>query len=125
MQRFRPVWLGIGLLAILAGALLGPLPSAQAADSRYFVETKHTVSGAFWAYWQSHGGLSQQGFPITEEFAETSKVDGQQYTIQYFERAVFEKHPENSPPNDVLLTPLGTFALQERYPNSAPPGQHV
>jgi len=126
MQKRRYAWLGIGVLALLSGVFTAPGPSARAAeDAHYFKETKHTVSGVFWDYWQSHGGLLQQGYPITEEFAETSQVDNNPYTVQYFERAVFELHPENTPPNNVLLTPLGTYILEQRYPEADPPGQKV
>jgi branched-chain amino acid transport system substrate-binding protein len=34
--------------------------------------------------------------------------------VQYFERAVFELHPENQAPNDVLLSQLGTFRLKQK-----------
>ena len=30
---------------------------------RLFAETGHTVGGKFRAYWESHGGLAQQGYP--------------------------------------------------------------
>jgi len=93
--------------------------TAQGSE-RYFPETKRTVKGIFWKYWQEHGGLAQQGFPISEEFTEVSDLDGKPYTVQYFERAVFEKHPENKPPHDVLLSQLGTFRFKEKYPNGAP-----
>src|SRR3954470_17205138 len=71
--------------------------SAQ-AGSRYFPETGHTVKGRFLAYWLANGGLVQQGYPISDEFQETSDLNGHVYTVQYFERAVFELHPENEPP---------------------------
>ena len=64
--------------------------------SRSFPETGKTVSGRFLQYWETHGGLAQQGFPISEEMQEKSDVDGNTYTVQYFERAVFEMHPESS-----------------------------
>jgi hypothetical protein len=35
--------------------------------------------------------------------------------VQYFERAVFEYHPENQPPYNVLLSQLGTFRYREKY----------
>jgi acetyl esterase/lipase len=35
--------------------------------------------------------------------------------VQYFERAVFESHPENKAPYDVLLSQLGTFRHDELY----------
>jgi beta propeller repeat protein len=80
-----------------------------------FKETSHWVGGKFLAYWQSHGGLAQQGFPISDEFTEVSDLNGQAYLVQYFERAVFEYHPENQSPNDVLLSQLGTFQYRQKY----------
>jgi acetyl esterase/lipase len=80
-----------------------------------FPETGKRLGGRFLQYWQTHGGLPQQGYPISEEFTETSALDGKPYTVQYFERAVFEYHPENPPPNDILLSQLGTFRYQTRY----------
>lgn len=71
-------------------------------------------------YWDAHGGLPQQGFPISGEMSEVSETDGRTYTVQYFERAVFELHPENRPPNDILLSLLGSFAYRQKYPNGAP-----
>src|SRR4029453_2680814 len=44
-------------------------------------------------------------------------------TVQYFERAVFEYHPENQPPNDVLLSQLGTFRYKVKYPSATPASQ--
>jgi hypothetical protein len=88
-------------------------------EGRLFPETGHYVGGLFLKYWEEHGGLAQQGYPISEEFEERSDLDGRTYTVQYFERAVFEHHPENPPPFDVLLSQLGTFRLKELYPNGA------
>lgn len=93
-------------------------PNQQANNSTgslLFHETGHRVGGKFLLYWQEHGGLMQQGFPISEEFTEVSDLNGKPYTVQYFERAVFELHPENPPPYDVLLSQLGTFQYREKY----------
>jgi phosphate transport system substrate-binding protein len=79
-----------------------------------FAATGHSVGGKFRAYWESRGGLPQQGYPISDEFQEKNQTDGKTYTVQYFERAVFELHTENAPPNDVLLSLLGTFAWQAK-----------
>ena len=57
-------------------------------SSLYFTETKHNLSSGFKNDLEHNGGLSVFGFPISEEFTE----DG--YTVQYFERARFEYHPE-------------------------------
>src|SRR5207248_10602523 len=42
------------------------------ANSQLFPETNKTVSGDFLAYWKTHGGLAQQGYPISEEIQERS-----------------------------------------------------
>ena len=109
----------IGL--ILAGLVLTTAPGAVQgqADCMAFKETGKSVCGKFLAYWKAHGGLAQQGFPISGEFREVSDVDGKPYTVQYFERAVFELHPENQPPFNVLLSQLGTFQYKKKYPNDA------
>jgi len=93
---------------------------AHADDSRTFPETGKTVSGKFLDYWNNNGGLAQQGYPISDEVQEQSDTDGKTYTMQYFERAVFEMHPENQPPYDVLLSLLGTFYYNDKYKGNAP-----
>jgi hypothetical protein len=136
--------LGLAALLLIAGSpwagpqatvqgqgLPSPLPTAPPTPvpppptSRYFPETGHTVGGRFLEYWNEHGGLAQQGYPLSDEVQEISEVNGQPYTVQYFERAVFERHPEYSPPYDVLLTLLGVFEYQKRYGAAGAPNQHV
>ncbi|HEY0070172.1 MAG TPA: hypothetical protein VGE04_09420 [Chloroflexia bacterium] len=86
-----------------------------------FPETGHVAGGKFLQYWQEHGGLAQQGYPVSEEFTEVSELDGKPYTVQYFERAVFEIHPENAgTPYEVLLSQLGTLRFKAKYPNGEP-----
>jgi hypothetical protein len=85
----------------------------------YFAEVGHTLGGVFRDYWQKHGGLAQFGYPLTEEFTETSPTDGKPYVTQYFERARFEQHPENKPPYNVLLGLLGRTVTAGRE-NEAP-----
>jgi phospholipase C len=102
-----------------AGTLQVSSPTQQNA-SITFPQTGQTVQGRFLQYWQNHGGLAQQGYPITPERHEKSDVDGNTYTMQYFERAVFELHPENQPPYDVLLSLLGDIRYKQKYPDGAP-----
>ena len=85
--------------------------------TRTFPETGKSISGRFLQYWEAHGGLAQQGFPISDEIQERSEIDGKTYTVQYFERAVFELHPENQAPNDVLLSLLGALRYKSKYPD--------
>ncbi len=115
----------IGIAVLSLTVLAGPVPGhgqgiSPPGEQRYFAETGHTVTGRFLQYWEQHGGLAQQGYPLTEEVTEVSPIDGKTYTVQYFERAVFEHHPENSPPYDVELSLLGSLAYQQKYPSGAP-----
>ena len=73
---------------------LSSLPSfAQTTGCQTFAETGKTVCGRFLDYWQKNGGLAQQGLPLSGPFSEVSDLNGKTYTVQYFERAVFEAHP--------------------------------
>lgn len=89
----------------------------------FFAETGHAVCGALWSYWQAHGvsldarrgwsyseNLALWGFPLSGELTETN--DGVTVTVQYFERARLELHPENSAPYNVLSGLLGRSAWQ-------------
>lgn len=85
------------------------------ADDHYFSETGHNVPAIFYQYWLSHGGLEQQGFPITDAKMETNSVDGKEYLTQYFERARFEHHLEfKDTKSEVLLGLLGVEVLKCR-----------
>ena len=106
---------------LLVGVVALPSHGANAQGaSRTFPETGQTVKGRFLEYWNANGGLPQQGYPISAEIQEKSDTDGKTYTVQYFERAVFESHPENSPPFDVLLSLLGNFYYAQKHQGGAP-----
>ena len=102
----------LGLLAVSdfhPGAALGEgaAPAWEPAPTtRLFAETGFRVGGRFLAYWQANGGLALYGYPLTGEIRERLE-DGREYTVQYFERARLEYHPENADPRDQLL--LGQF----------------
>jgi hypothetical protein len=101
----------------------GQVPNAE-PGARLFPETGKTLGGTFQRYWDTHGGLRQQGFPISNEFIEVNDLDGKPYKVQYFERAVFELHPEFAgTPNEVLLSQVGTFAERIRHAGPVPPTQ--
>jgi hypothetical protein len=124
-SRFTPL-VALAVLVVLAGLLAWGwgMPGTTAAQSsggcQTFPQTGHKVCGRFLTYWQSHGGLAQQGYPLSEEFQETSDLNGLPYTVQYFERAVFEYHPENKPPYDVELSQLGTYLGKRLYTQGFP-----
>ncbi|MFL5735338.1 MAG: phosphate ABC transporter substrate-binding protein PstS, partial [Chloroflexia bacterium] len=96
------------------GAAGAPNQKASTDNPVVFSQTGKTVGGKFRAYWEKNGGLPQQGYPISNEFQEKNELDGKTYTVQYFERAVFESHPENQAPYDVLLSQLGKFRLDAK-----------
>jgi hypothetical protein len=101
-----------------------PAPAQDDPGCRFFAETGHNVCGLFRRYWESHGlelgetgfsyaeSLALFGLPLSEPFLDPSTG----LLTQYFERAVFEHHPANAAPYDVLLRRLGA----ERYDGEQP-----
>jgi hypothetical protein len=125
VKRLLYTFAAVGLLIVgyalgVSSTITGQAGPLAQANCQTFPETQQTVCGRFLRYWQEHGGLAQQGFPISAEFQERSDLNGQVYTVQYFERAVFEYHPENQPPYDVLLSQLGTFQYRAKYGSGSP-----
>jgi LPXTG-site transpeptidase (sortase) family protein len=88
-------------------------PDPSTPNQDYFVETQHVLAGAFRGYWQAHGGLPVFGYPLSEEFTERNTEDGRDYTVQYFERARFEFHPDLSQTYQVTLGHLGRHYLAQ------------
>lgn len=95
------------------GRKIHPADPAVAAKpgQRFFPETGHNLGGDFLTYWSVQGGLAQFGYPLSEEVQET--LDGKAYTVQYTERARFERHPEQQPPHTVLLGQFGRLLLNQ------------
>src|SRR5690242_16394166 len=107
-------------LALVAGLGISLLPLGRAAPpaetTHYFTETGHGVTGRFLAVWQGSYTYAESvainGYPISDAHDEVSPTDGKTYQVQWFERARFEYHPENAPPNDVQLGLLGVAATR-------------
>lgn len=79
-------------------------------DNLCFPETHHTITGDFLAFYKSVPNPKLVfGNPITDAFQDQSK----NRWVQYFERARFERYPENPEELRVMLTPLGEI-LHER-----------
>ncbi|HEX5502728.1 MAG TPA: N-acetylmuramoyl-L-alanine amidase [Thermomicrobiales bacterium] len=111
--QVEPTLLGAAALGDRPERAAPPVACAGACDR--YPETRHTLRGVFRDYWATYGGLAVFGYPLTEEFSETSAIDGRTYTVQYFERARFEEHPENAGTSyEVLLGQLGRAALARR-----------
>ncbi|MFL5806184.1 MAG: hypothetical protein ACJ8CR_31195 [Roseiflexaceae bacterium] len=92
--------------------------SAQQAGCRFFAETGHNVCGDILAAWRAQGlefdgkrgkseaeSLALVGLPLSDPQPEDTPSG--RFTVQWFERARFELHPENAPPYNVLLGLLG------------------
>lgn len=93
--------------------------SEPQSGCRFFPETQQNVCGDILAAWQASGlefdgmpgtseaeSLALFGLPISPEVTEV--IEGAEYTVQWFERARFELHPQNKPPYNVLLGLLGS-----------------
>lgn len=97
-------------------------PKADPAAPHYMAVTGHAIDPRFWEYWSTHGiehgdpgtsfreSLALFGYPISGPMMETN-ADGHSVLTQYFERAVFEWHPDNPDPWKVLLRRLGAEML--------------
>jgi acetyl esterase/lipase len=84
-----------------------------------FPQTRKTVRGPFLAYWTAHGGVAALGYPVSEPVQEPL-ADGRAYTVQYFERAALEYHPDNAVGEAVVPRRLGVARLQQKYPAGVP-----
>jgi hypothetical protein len=98
-------------MAQIIGQRNGLIAQPQQAPSpcTFYPETGKSVCHGFRDYFNQYGGVRIFGYPISNEFIE----DGM--TVQYFERNVFEYHPNNPADWRVLLRRLGADEYQRRY----------
>jgi hypothetical protein len=101
------------VLLVLISVLfsLGAVPTrVQAMDTKYFPETRHNVSGEFLAFYNSvPDPLLVFGYPKTEAFFDRNLT----FTIQYFQRARFELHPDAQAGQRVQLSMLAKLVYSE------------
>jgi len=97
-------------------------PSPPQPGCQFFPETGRNLCAPFLAPWQASGreldgqpgvsaseSLALFGLPLTE--AQTETLDGQSYTVQWFERARFELHQLDGGVTRVLFGRLGAELL--------------
>jgi hypothetical protein len=104
MNQMKAIW-RLAASFFIVSLLLAPpgTANAQSVSVQFFPETGHNVKGDFLRFFQSAGDPKLVfGYPLTEQI--TSR-DGK--TVQYFQRARFELHPELPENQRVGLTPLG------------------
>jgi hypothetical protein len=108
---------------------------------QFFAETGQNVCSEILTAWQVEGidlnqdgisgnsdaeSLALFGLPISGEITERLQVgkdEYQEFTVQYFERARFERHPDNAPPHNVLLGLLGRELRELREEGSSEGGE--
>jgi len=105
--------------SISAGGVAKPADvtaSGRAAIGAYDDATKHNVPGVF-ADYRDIAGVRAIGLAISEPFAATVKVAGNQKTVlvQVFERRVLTYTPDNPPAFQVEMGNIGQHYYQWRY----------
>ncbi len=103
-ERARP--LGAIVMVLLCSACNA---AAFRAEARCYPATGHTIRGEFLRIYDALGGLRSLGYPITEPLTQEGR------TVQYFEYARLEDHPDNPDGPVVKLSMLGE-RLGRRYP---------
>ncbi len=107
-----------------AEAPFQPIQGGQSdGNCTFYGVTGHRLCFGFRSYWEDHGGLPNFGYPLSEEFDERNQPppagDGEVHTVQYFERARFEYHPEYK--GTKYETLLGLLGSEYLLANPAPP----
>ncbi len=104
------LWVSIGLRDKLP---TDPAPRVNSPDAIYYAQTGHNIFGGFRKFFETNGGIDIFGYPRTEELIEDGK------TVQYFQRARFEYHPEYAgTPYEVQLTLL-SYQIRSGEPPTA------
>ena len=105
---------------------------AEQTSCRFFAETGHSICGDILSAWRASGlefdgrrgtseaeSLALFGLPLSE--AQQEETPSGKFTVQWFERARFEQHPENPAPHNVLLGLLGNEVHGPAAAPSLPP----
>jgi hypothetical protein len=112
----------LGAEAMAQSQIADAVPASFGSDCMRLPDAQHDVCGPFLRAWRASGlaldgrsGVSESeslalfGLPVGPP--RTEVIEGQVYTVQWFERARFEYHPENAAPYDVLFGLLGNELL--------------
>jgi lipoprotein-anchoring transpeptidase ErfK/SrfK len=97
-----------------------PEPQQVTSTNAHFFEaTGYTVREPFLSFWQTHGGLTHLGYPISAPVWEY--VGEQMLQVQYFERGRLEHHPLNAGTLDeIRASNLGLDVALLRGHDTAP-----
>ena len=101
-------------LMTLTARVPGSVSTATVRDAGpervYFPQTGHYVAYGFLDYWHQNGDIVIFGYPISEE----TRDPATELTVQYFERASFEYHPNAPQGWRVQLRRLGAEQTASR-----------
>ncbi len=98
-----------------------PGDNAVTPGCRFFRETQFNLCEPFLSYWEQNGGLERFGYPLTRQRG--WRIEGRDYTVQYFERRRMEYHPEHAgTPYVIQLGLLGRDLSAIRPGQGVPPG---
>lgn len=119
-QNPEPYKVQLGLLADQMGKrrpALSPSAIPNTPDCHYFPETGQAVCYAFLDFFRQNGGVDVFGYPVSGFDVENG------FTVQYFQRALMEWHPEKPSGQRVQLANLGSqyFSLNELNPDLLSP----
>ncbi len=100
-----------------AKQLWGVSDEAKLADEQIYLHAERIAFGptnqpvtdvqaSFQQFWEQNGGLPIFGYPLGEPLEENGR------TVQYFERARLELHPDNPPGYQVVVGRLGAELLE-------------
>ena len=116
---FRPL-VALGIVAM--GLSIGALPLARATvpitSCRYFIETGHYVCSQFLAFYEARGAAEIFGYPLTEPFVDARSG----LTVQYFQRARLEYHPDQEAGHRIQL---GSLVDELGYAFPRLPGERI
>src|SRR5262245_3405417 len=123
--------LGVDRLAQQGRAWFSFPTDGQQPGCRFFPETGHNVCGGILKARHASGlefdgkrgkseaeNLALFGMPLSDP--QTEDTPSGKFTVQWFERARFELHPENQPPYNVLLGLLGNEVRSGSAPAPTP-----
>jgi hypothetical protein len=122
IRAILPLLALLAALAPLSGARATVVP-AQVGAPRCFPEAPAItacIDGPIRAFWERQGGLPVFGYPLGPE----------RNGVQRFERVRLERHPENPPPYDLLISRAGAEALARQgrdwqtFPKGDPAAPH-
>ncbi|HLI51777.1 MAG TPA: polysaccharide deacetylase family protein [Thermomicrobiaceae bacterium] len=92
--------------------------AVNTSDRTFFPQTGHYLAYGFKQFWEQNGGLAVFGYPLSEDMSENG------LTVQYFQRARFEWHPElRGTPYEVELGRLGADAAANSGVKTSPVGK--